>query len=178
MLPGLPIGSRAQAIRPGISLHPLIRIGNDGVITLFAQNPEMGQRVKSSLPMIIAEELDVDWREIRVEQADWNPELENQFSGGSLSVRLNFPAMRLVGASAREMLMQATADYWNVPRSTLTLRNDDFGGRIILPNNPNFVSGVAVLAVHTWAAMDGARRLKVEWELPNMLDDSASLMSQ
>ena len=70
-------------------LHPLIRIGEDGIITLFAQNPEMGQGVKTALPMIIAEELGVAWSEIRVEQANWDTRLDNQFSGGSLSIRLN-----------------------------------------------------------------------------------------
>lgn len=284
LLLSLPAVAETRSGRSAILLHPLVRIGNDGGITLFAQNPEMGQGVKTSLPMIIAEELDVDWQAVRVEQADWNSELENQFSGGSLSVRLNFTAMRQAGASAREMLMRAAADRWQVPLGRLvtadgrvlyepagrvlaygeladaaarlpvpeqprlkspadfkligrsikdvdlacivggrqmysldvtlpnmlyavvkrcpvsdgqpvsfdaedarkvscvvgirTLRNDRFGSRIILPNNPNFVSGVAVLAEHTWAAMEGARRLNVEWELPDPLDDSTDLMKR
>jgi len=90
-----------------IALQPLVRIATDGRITLFAQNPEMGQGVKTALPMIIAEELDVDWSTIDVEQSPWDARLENQFSGGSLSIRLNFTAMRQAGASAREMLLQA-----------------------------------------------------------------------
>ena len=57
-----------------------------------------------------------------------------------------------------------------------TLRNIDHGGRIILPNCPNFVSGVAVLATNTWAALEGARRLKLKWDLPDTLDDSRALM--
>ena len=109
---GLVIGLRsvsAGSAANSVALHPLIRIGADGVITLFAQNPEMGQGVKTALPMIIAEELDVDWASITVEQADWNAAFERQFSGGSLSIRLNYEAMRKAGASAREMLMAAAA---------------------------------------------------------------------
>ncbi len=103
LLLGIPIDVQAQADRNSTSLQPLIRIGIDGQITLFAQNPEMGQGVKTTLPMIIAEELDVDWSAINIEQSGWDTQLENQFSGGSLSVRLNYAAMRRVGASAREM---------------------------------------------------------------------------
>lgn len=265
-------------------MQPLIRIASDGQITLFAQNPEMGQGVKTALPMLIAEELDVDWSAIEIEQSAWDTRLKNQFSGGSLSVRLNFTAMRQVGASAREMLLQAAAKHWQVPVSELAtdngfvlhaanggklsygelaeaaatlpvpenpalksaaefeligqslkdvdlekivtgtqeysldlvlpemlyavvrrspysdgqpasfddaaalrfdgvvgteeLRNDIHGGRIVLPNSPNFVSGIAVLAQSAWAAMEGARRLKVEWEQPDPLPESSRLMSK
>ena len=88
---GLVIGIPKAAVTAtaAAELHPLIRVGSDGVITLYAQNPEMGQGVKTALPMIIAEELDVDWETIRVEQADWDARVDNQFSGGSLSIRLN-----------------------------------------------------------------------------------------
>jgi isoquinoline 1-oxidoreductase beta subunit len=119
---GLVIGVPLPAFssRAPVSLHPLIRIGEDGVITLFAQNPEMGQGVKTALPMLIAEELDVDWRAIRIEQADWDPRLENQFSGGSLSVRLNYNAMRQAGASARMMLLTAAAARLRRPLAALS----------------------------------------------------------
>ena len=110
---GVSFSAAARNHGDAISLHPLIRIDNDGNITLFAQNPEMGQGVKTSLPMIIAEELNVDWKTVTVEQSDWNADLENQFSGGSLSIRLNFSAMRQAGASAREMLVQAAANHWH-----------------------------------------------------------------
>ena len=283
---GLVIGVRVAAdnISSDVLLHPLIRIGSDGGITLFAQNPELGQGVKTSLPMIIAEELEVDWKAVTVEQADWDSALEQQFSGGSLSIRLNYDAMRLAGASAREMLVAAAAERWQTPASELMtvdgyviepttgtrlsyaeladeaaalpvpeepslkadsefsiigqslrdvdaldivtgrqsysldlrlpdmlfavvlrcphpdgqpvsfdsrdaediegvlgfrlLKNIDHGGRIILPNCPNFVSGVAVLAESTWAAMQGARRLTVKWELPEDGDDSSRLMEE
>ena len=265
-------------------LHPLIRVGSDGVITLYAQNPEMGQGVKTALPMIIAEELDVDWETIRVEQADWDARLDNQFSGGSLSIRLNYAAMRRAGATARAMLVAAASRKLATPEENLAtkngyvvdpatgrrlsyasladaaaelavpedpplkeeqdfrligtsvhdvdmqamltgiqeysadlrlphmlfavvrrcphgdgqplsfdatkakavpgvvdfhmLRNVDHGGRIILPNCPNFVSGVAVLATNTWAALEGARKLEVEWQLPEQRDDIDELMQK
>lgn len=270
---------------PGpVSLHPLIRVGSNGQITLFAQNPELGQGVKTALPMLIAEELDVDWAAIRVEQADWDPRLENQFSGGSLSVRLNYDAMRQAGASARMMLLAAAAERFGRPVDALSthrghvvdndrnkrvsygrlandaaalpvpgepvlkpasefrlvgrpvpdvdlddiisgqqtfsldlalpdmlyavvkrcpngdgqplsfdstsaktvagvvgfhaLRNDEHGGRIILPNCPNFVSGVAVLATNTWAAIEGARRLEVDWQYPEYREDTDAVMQR
>lgn len=276
---GIPTLSRAAV--SATSLHPLIRIGTNGRVTLFAQNPEMGQGVKTALPMIVAEELDVDWNTVDVEQADWDAKLENQFSGGSLSVRLNYDSMRQAGATARAMLKSAAAQQWNVPTTGLetdrgfvidttsgnrlgyaelaeqaatmpvpaepelknpddfkligqslpdvdlvamcngqqeysldfelpdmlfavvkrcphgdgqpgsfdaseaktvtgvvdfhVLRNIDHGGRITLPNCPNFVSGVAVLATNTWAALKGARKLKVDWELPDSRDNTDDL---
>ena len=276
---GIPVVGRAT--NSSTELHPLIRIGLDGRVTLYAQNPEMGQGVKTSLPMIVAEELDIDWESVRVEQADWDPRLENQFSGGSLSIRLNYGAMRQAGATARAMLLAAAARQLDRPVAELAtqsgyvidesrgvrlsyadlseaaaalpvpdapelkndkefrligtsvadvdlnpmttghqqfsldlklpdmlyvvvkrcphgdgqplsfdaatakkvpgvvdfhvLRNVDHGGRIILPNCPNFVSGVAVVATNTWAALEGARKLEVEWQMPEERDDSDEL---
>lgn len=262
-------------------LHPLIRIPTDGAIELFAQNPERGQGVKTSLPMILAEELDVRFEDVVVRQSDWLPGPDLQFSGGSLSIRLNYQAMREAGASARHMLLQAAADRWQVPIERLvteagrvrapeaglsaaygelaaeasrlpvpdsvplrqpadfrvigisrsdvdlpailtgrplfgfdlkrpgmlcsvvrhspfsdgqvaslddtaaralpgvhdvyTLSNEQSGGRVILPNSPNFGSGVAVLAHHTWAALQGARALEVQWRAPADLEDTTKL---
>jgi isoquinoline 1-oxidoreductase beta subunit len=282
LLIGMPMRGRADAADG--ELHPLIRIGSDGRITLYAQNPEMGQGVKTALPQILAEELDVDWQTIRVEQADWDPRLENQFSGGSLSIRLNYQPMRQAGASAKAMLKQAASRRLNVPERSLVtedghvvdpasgarlayaelaaqaaelpvpedpplkdeadftlvgnsvadvdlremvtgnqvysldlklpgmlyavvrrcphgdgqpvafdateaenvrgvvgfhvLKNTAHGGRILMPNCPNFVSGVAVLATSTWAALEGASRLDVEWQMPVERDDTDELMGR
>jgi isoquinoline 1-oxidoreductase beta subunit len=282
LLIGIPIEANAQEPNTTTSLHPLIRIGSDNNITLFAQNPELGQGVKTALPMIIAEELDVDWADITIEQAGWDKRLENQFSGGSLSIRINFTAMRQAGASAKQMLLQAAANHWQVPVDELStnsgqihhentnrqlsygelaeaaaelpvpedpqlkpiadfkligqsigdvdtprivtgtqaysldiklpnmlyavvkrspysdgqpksfdsskarqvegvtgfeqIKNDQHGGRVVLPNSPNFVSGVAVLADNTWAAMKAAQLLNVEWERPDSLDNSNTLI--
>lgn len=272
------------ALNPAEEINPLVRIGTNGDIMVYAQNPEMGQGVKTALPQIIAEELDVSWESVRVQQADWDPRLENQFSGGSLSIRLNYSAMRQAGATARAMLLAAASKRSGVSPDELStsggfvvhapsgtrisyaelaaeaarmpvpesvplkdpsgfgligkdisdvdnpgivtgaqaysldltlpdmlyavvrrcpngdgqpltfdgaaaravpgvvdirmLKNTDHGGRIILPNCPNFVSGVAVLATNTWAALEGAKRLSVEWQYPDEPDDSDVLMQK
>jgi isoquinoline 1-oxidoreductase beta subunit len=273
-------GSGAQ---PSV-LHPLIHIGPDGAVVLFAQNPDMGQGVKTSLPMILAEELDVRFEDVEVRQADWLPGVDLQFSGGSLGIRLNYAPMRKAGAAARQMLLQAAAARWGVApdglstdkgrvrdasgehdaaygelateaarlpvpenpplrppeqfrvvgrshadvdlgriltgqplysldfklpgmlcaairrspvsdgqvvsvddrqaravpgvRAVHLLSNERHGGRVILPNSPNFVSGVAVLADHTWAALQGAAALEVEWRNPPALEDSDALQQR
>jgi isoquinoline 1-oxidoreductase beta subunit len=265
-------------------LHPLVHVEPGGRIILFAQNPEMGQGVKTSLPMILAEELDVRFEDVEVRQADWLPGQDLQFSGGSLSVRLNYQAMREAGAAARLMLLQAAATRWGVPLDSLAtadgrvsspdgahsatygelaaqaaglpvpeaiplkspsefriigesrsdvdlpailkgeplfsldfklpdmlfavvrrspvsdgqvasfddraaravpgvravhaLSNERHGGRVILPNSPNFVSGVAVLADHTWAAMQGAKALEVQWRDPTELEETGALFAR
>ncbi|HET6591439.1 MAG TPA: molybdopterin cofactor-binding domain-containing protein [Xanthomonadales bacterium] len=262
----------AEAEGEASVLNPLIHIEPGGRVVLFAQNPEMGQGVKTSLPMILAEELDVPFEAVEVRQADWLPGRDLQFSGGSLSIRLNYQAMREAGAAARHLLLQAASAQWKLPLETLStdrarvlsadgahsasygelasaaarlplpedvplkspaefrivgtsrsdvdlpaivagkplfsldlklpgmlvavvrrspasdgqvasfdaeaalavpgvravhlLSNEQHGGRIIQPNSPNFVSGVAVLADDTWAALQGAGALDVQWLNP------------
>lgn len=265
-------------------LHPLVHVEPGGRVVLFAQNPEMGQGVKTSLPMILAEELDLPFEDVEVRQADWLPGQDRQFSGGSLSIRLNYQAMREAGATARLMLLQAAAEHWRVPldalvtgdghvrsadgrhsatygelaaraaqlpvpeeaplkspsdyriigrprsdvdlpailrgaplfsldfklpdmlyavvrrspvsdgqvasfddraartvpgvRAVHVLSNEHYGGRIIQPNSPNFVSGIAVLADNTWAALQGASALEVKWRNPPELDDTEALFAR
>lgn len=92
-----------------------IKIAADGSIVLSAPNPEIGQGVKTSLPLIIAEELGVDWQKIQVELAPLDSKFGRQTAGGSGSVRGRFTELRTVGATAREMLLNAAALTWNVP---------------------------------------------------------------
>lgn len=93
-----------------------ISISSDNVIRIMAPNPEFGQNVKTSLPMIVAEELDADWGTVVVEQASFDTSLYvRQFAGGSQSVRTTWKPLRNAGASARYLLRQAAANAWNVP---------------------------------------------------------------
>lgn len=102
-------------------LNSYIKIGENGRVTLMAPNPEFGSNVKTSLPMILADELDVDWKNVIVEQADFFPErFERQFTGGSQSVRQGWKILRTAGAAGRQMLISAAAQTWNVPASEIT----------------------------------------------------------
>jgi isoquinoline 1-oxidoreductase beta subunit len=102
-----------------------IKINSDGTIVLMAPNPEIGQGVKTSLPIIIAEELCVDWKTIQVEFAPVEKKYGTQSAGGSGSVRGRFNELRTAGATAREMLIAAAAQTWNVPATGCTAEHGE-----------------------------------------------------
>ncbi len=92
-----------------------LRIFTDGKILIYAKNPEVGQGVKTSLPMIVAEELDAAWADVVVEQSAINAKLYGrQVAGGSTSIPVNFEPLRRAGATARAMLVSAAAKQWGV----------------------------------------------------------------
>ncbi|MEQ9593672.1 MAG: molybdopterin cofactor-binding domain-containing protein [Cyclobacteriaceae bacterium] len=249
---------------------PLIKIDTDGWVTLVAKNPEIGQGIKTALPMILAEELGANWEKVRVDQADFDAIYQDQWAGGSYAIILNWDEMRKAAATVRQVLIEAASKRMKVPASDLTavnsrvvhagsgsslafeelieevskiplpeeaefksmdsfeilgksipqvdleklvrgetafsidiklpdmlyatvvknpvfeggvvswddaetksvngvlnvikLDNEEYGGRLVEANSPNFVNGVGVIATTTWAALKGAEKLKVQWD--------------
>ena len=103
------------------TINGYVKIGDNGVVTIQSPNPEFGQNVKTSMPMIVAEELDVDWKHVVVEQAAFLPEtFDRQFTGGSQGIRRGWEGLRMAGAAARRMLREAAAETWQVPVEEIT----------------------------------------------------------
>jgi len=101
-----------------------LKIDTDGTVTVTVARSEMGQGVQTSMPMIVAEELDADWSKIRIVQADAHPTRYGSMStGGSFSVRGSWMTLRTAGATAREMLLTAAAQTWGVNKSTCRAEN-------------------------------------------------------
>jgi len=100
-----------------------LKIGSDGKVTIVVARSEMGQGVRTALPMILAEELEADWKQIVIEQAGASTLFGDQTTGGSASVRTTWDPMRKAGAAAREMLITAAALNWAVPRAGCKAEN-------------------------------------------------------
>ncbi|CAG0999489.1 partial Membrane-bound aldehyde dehydrogenase [pyrroloquinoline-quinone], partial [Anaerolineae bacterium] len=112
----LPAGqkTRAQTAETTFMPNAYIRITSDNTITLMVHRSEMGQGVQTAIPMILADELEADWTQVRLEQAPADSAYGDQATGGSVSISSSYGTLRLAGATARTMLIAAAAQIWNV----------------------------------------------------------------
>src|SRR5688572_11872543 len=111
-------------ITSNIGFNSYLSISTDGVITLLSPNPELGQNIMTSFPMIVAEELDADWTKVKVVQAKLNTsDFDRQVTGGSGAVPHSWKLLRNAGGTARFMLIEAAAKRWGVPSSECTAAN-------------------------------------------------------
>jgi len=103
-------------------INGYIKIGDTGMVTIYSPNPEIGQNVMTSMPMIVAEELDIPWDHVLVEQGALDDDAfkNPQFAGGSLSIMLGWDALRMAGAAGKRMLLEATAKEWDVAVTDLS----------------------------------------------------------
>jgi isoquinoline 1-oxidoreductase beta subunit len=106
------------------NINAFLKIGDNGIVTIMSPNPEIGQNVKTSMPMIVAEELDVNWKDVIVEQAGLDTKkYTRQLAGGSQSIRQGWQSLRMAGATARRMLLEAAAKEWTLPVAELVTEN-------------------------------------------------------
>ncbi len=119
-----------------VELNPYVQIDPDGTVRIYVPKSEMGQGVRTTLALLIAEELDADWEQVRVEQAPLDPKYGNQGTGGSSSVRTRWQELREAGAMARALLVEAAARRWNVKPSHCRTEK----GRVLHPNGRDALS--------------------------------------
>ncbi|WP_026465035.1 xanthine dehydrogenase family protein molybdopterin-binding subunit [Adhaeribacter aquaticus] len=118
------LGEAAGAAAGGVEFNSYLSIGSDGIVTIFSPNPELGQNIKTSFPMVVAEELDVDWKKVKVVQAPLDAKkFDRQLTGGSGAVPHSWKRLRTAGATAKQMLKEAAAKRWNVSVNDLTTEN-------------------------------------------------------
>ena len=118
-----PFIANKGAIAGDLSFLNYLSIATDGTITIFSPNPELGQNVMTSFPMIVADELDADWSKVKAVQAPLDKKFDRQVTGGSGAIPHSWKRLRTAGATARYLLIAAAAKKWNVDASECTTAN-------------------------------------------------------
>lgn len=122
--PKMKVVSNEEIFDKAINYNSFLSISPTNHVVIYSPNPELGQNIKTSFPMIVAEELDVDWSNVRVKQAFLDTEkYDRQVTGGSGAMPHSWQRLRQAGATARQMLMEAAAKRLEVPLSSLTTDN-------------------------------------------------------
>lgn len=124
LLLGVSFQCRRQDEEITFSPNVYLSISSDNIVSIIAHRSEMGQGIRTSLPMIVADEMGADWKSVRIIQADGDEEkYGNQNTDGSFSVRMFYEPMRKAGATARTMLISAAAKEWDVEEAACTAEN-------------------------------------------------------
>lgn len=113
----------SNAAAGGIEFNSYLSIATDGTITIMSPNPELGQNIMTSFPMVVAEELEADWKKVNVLQANLDNRYDRQLTGGSGAVPHSWKLLRNAGATAKFMLIEAAAKKWSVPAAECTAAN-------------------------------------------------------
>jgi len=118
-----PVVISNTAVAADLNFNSYLSIATDGTITILSPNPELGQNIMTSFPMIVADELDADWSKVKVLQAPLDKKFERQSTGGSGAIPHSWKRLRIAGATARYLLIAAAAKKWNVDASECTASN-------------------------------------------------------
>ncbi len=111
----------AEAVANSIEFNSYLSISPEGIITIFSPNPEVGQGIKTAFPIVVAEELDVDWKQVKVVQAPLNTDkFQRQVAGGSGSIPHSWTRLRQAGATARQLFINTAAKRWGVSPNECT----------------------------------------------------------
>ena len=115
--------SKTKSLAKPHDLGTFVQVDDDGIVTVWVSKSEMGQGVRTTLPMIVAEEMDADWKNVRIRQAHFDKKFGRMGTGGSSSTRTMYQPLRQAGATARAMLLTAAATRLAVPVESLTIRD-------------------------------------------------------